>query len=92
MPAVPQVPHSFSPDGCVRFGDTIILAHGDSASAVACSPNDVVEGVDRDLAVSGTSHWHVLFPVAPRAPRRPLPLPPCLQRAGGAQHAGDCAC
>lgn len=36
------VPHSFSPDGYIRFGDSIILRHDTSDSILACDPFEVV--------------------------------------------------
>jgi len=37
------VPHSFSPDGCIRFGDTIILRHDVSGSVLACDPYESMD-------------------------------------------------
>eukprot|EP01039_Chlorochromonas_danica_P006120 gene6120-6738_t len=36
------VPHSFSPDGFVRFGDSVILRHDASGSVLACDPFEQV--------------------------------------------------
>lgn len=36
------VPHSFSPDGFIRFGDSVILRHDDSGSILACDPYEYV--------------------------------------------------
>uniref|UniRef100_A0A6U4K496 EF-hand domain-containing protein n=1 Tax=Phaeomonas parva TaxID=124430 RepID=A0A6U4K496_9STRA len=37
-----RVPHSYSEDGCVRFGDTVIVQHAQTGGSVAC---DVFEPV-----------------------------------------------
>lgn len=36
------VPHSYSPDGVVRFGDSVILRHDVSGSVLACDPFEAV--------------------------------------------------
>ena len=47
------VPHSFSEDGFVRFGDTVMLQHDDSGTVLACDPfEDIVQGSSRFLVTA----------------------------------------
>lgn len=50
-----QVAHSSSVDGCVRFGDYIMLQHDSSHHFLACDPfEDYLPGYDK-YAVSGST-------------------------------------
>jgi len=46
-----QVPHSYSDDGFLRYGDTIILQHDQTSSTLACDPFDEI--------FPGTNKFHV---------------------------------
>ena len=35
---LPQVPHTYSADGCLRFGDSIMLGHMETSTVLACDP------------------------------------------------------
>ena len=49
------VPHSFSEDGYIRFGDTVVLQHVSSGKVLACDPyEDIFPGFKKFL-VSGCS-------------------------------------
>jgi hypothetical protein len=49
------VPHSYSPDGLVRFGDTIILKHLNSDRTFACDPyEDIFPNLQRFLVTAST--------------------------------------
>lgn len=37
------VPHTYSPDGLIRFGDNVILQHDNSGSVLACDPFEQVQ-------------------------------------------------
>lgn len=37
------VPHTFSPDGLIRFGDSVILRHDTTGSVLACDPFERVD-------------------------------------------------
>jgi Ca2+-binding EF-hand superfamily protein len=44
------VPHSFSEDGIIRFGDTVVLEHDNTGSVLACDPfEEVVSGQGKFL-------------------------------------------
>jgi hypothetical protein len=50
------VPHSFSPDGLVRFGDTVMLKHDATSSLLSCDPfEDLVQGQNRYLVTASSS-------------------------------------
>jgi len=47
------VPHSFSEDGLVRFGDTVMLSHDVTGTLLACDPfEDLVQGMNRFLVTA----------------------------------------
>jgi Ca2+-binding EF-hand superfamily protein len=56
------VPHSFSADGCVRFGDSVILQHDASNSVLACDPFEQVQVSNESYLVTT-----ICGPVLPRA-------------------------
>ena len=73
------VPHSYSEDGTVKYGDTIILANDTTGALLSCDPfEDMVQGQERFL-VSGSDQEP-----APKARNtfRILRAPPKLQEAG----------
>lgn len=47
------VPHSYSPDGFVRFGDYVILSHDSSGSILACDPYDELFQNQQKYLVTG---------------------------------------
>lgn len=50
-----RVPHSYSDDGLVRFGDTIILQHGSTGKSLACDPfEDTFPGFRRFLVTASS--------------------------------------
>jgi hypothetical protein len=51
------VPHSFSPDGFIRFGDEIMLQHDSSGSILSCDPFEAVEvGQEKYLITTVAEH------------------------------------
>lgn len=55
-PARPsQVPHSYSSDGAIRYGDTIMLVHEVSGAAVSAEPSEMVHTESQDTLASGAS-------------------------------------
>ena len=47
------VPHTYSHDGIIRFGDTIILQHNQSNAILACDPFDEIETGEEKYMVTG---------------------------------------
>ena len=59
------VPHTYSPDGIIRFGDSIILEHISSGSILACDPFEEV--------VVGQGKFYVST-LAQKGPAEPKPM------------------
>jgi Ca2+-binding EF-hand superfamily protein len=49
------VPHTFSEDGIIRFGDTVILRHDNTGSVLACDPFDEIIAGQSKFLVSTVS-------------------------------------
>lgn len=49
------VPHSFSGDGIIRFGDSIILKHESSSSILVCDPFETVPITDETYSISASN-------------------------------------
>lgn len=49
------VPHSFSADGLIRFGDSVILRHDHSNSILVCDPFEVVPITDETYSISASN-------------------------------------
>ena len=49
------VPHSFSEDGLVRFGDTVILQHNETGVVLACDPFEAVVQNQEMFLVTGAA-------------------------------------
>ena len=48
------VPHSFSSDGCIRFGDSIMLSNVQTEKILCCDPFEELEsGVSKYLVTAG---------------------------------------
>ena len=56
------VPHSFSEDGLVRFGDSVIVQHTDTGVLLACDPFESVVQNQEMFLVTGAAQ-----PLAPKA-------------------------
>ncbi|GMI00940.1 hypothetical protein TrVE_jg7309 [Triparma verrucosa] len=46
------VPHSFSEDGCLRYGDSIVIAHKETGGSLACDPFESAGFDNNEFAAS----------------------------------------
>lgn len=54
------VPHSFSEDGLVRYGDTVVLQHDVTSTILACDPfEELIQGQDKYLITASQQPAHV---------------------------------
>lgn len=76
------VPHSFSRDGSVHFGDTLVLRHAETGAAAATDPQEKIQG--EDVAVTGQPN------AARAAARNTVVILPAGGRDGGEEGAPLC--